>query len=68
MWEWSKWQYKISMDELAHALGLQSSKKDLDGSKVHAYYQKGKYQEIQSYCNADVELTRKIYKRMNWEG
>jgi len=68
MWEWTKWQYKISMDELAQALGLPTSKTALDGSAVHEYYQKGKYKEIQKYCNADVELTRKIFKRMRFEG
>jgi len=67
MWEWTKWQSKISMDELARAMGLKSSKKDLDGSKVHEYYQKGKLKEIEKYCNADVELTRQIYKRMRFE-
>lgn len=68
MWEWTKWQSRVSMDELAQALGLQSSKTKLDGSRVHEYYQKGKYKEIEKYCNADVELTRKIYKRMRFEG
>jgi hypothetical protein len=68
MWEWTKWQSRISMDELARAMKLKSSKKDLDGSKVHQYYQKGKYKEIEKYCNADVELTRKIFKRMRFEG
>lgn len=68
MWEWTKWQSKISMDELAHAMNLKSSKKDLDGSQVHEYYQKGKLKEIEKYCNADVELTRQIFKKMNFEG
>jgi len=68
MWEWTGWQRKISMDELAHAMGLKTSKKDLDGSRVHEYYKKGKLKEIEKYCNADVELTRQIYKRMRFEG
>jgi len=68
MWEWTKWQSRVSMNELAHALNLKSSKKELDGSRVHEYYKKGKFKEIQSYCNADVELTRQIFKKMRFEG
>jgi predicted PolB exonuclease-like 3'-5' exonuclease len=56
------------LDELAHDMGLASSKKDLDGSKVHEYYKKGKLKEIEKYCNADVELTRQIFKKMMFEG
>ncbi|MBU0649425.1 ribonuclease H-like domain-containing protein [Patescibacteria group bacterium] len=68
MWEWTKWGSKISMDELSQALGFKSSKGAIDGSRVNEYYQKGKYKEIEKYCAADVELTRKIYKRLRFEG
>jgi predicted PolB exonuclease-like 3'-5' exonuclease len=39
----------------------------LDGSEVFTYFKKGKLKEICDYCNADVEVTRKIYKRMQFE-
>lgn len=67
MYEWSKWnmQDKIGLDKLAKALGIKSSKEGgLDGSKVHEYFKKGRLREIYDYCNADVEATRAIYKRM----
>ena len=69
MREWEKWsQSFISLDTLAKALGLQSSKTDgIDGSKVYGYYLKGKYQEIYHYCQKDVELTRQVYNRMTFE-
>lgn len=70
MYEWSKWntQDKISLDKMAKAFGIKSSKEGgLDGSKVHEYYKKGRLQEIYDYCNADVEVTRAIYKKMTFE-
>lgn len=66
MCEWEKWSGFISLDKLAKALGFESSKGTLDGSKVYDYHQEGRTDEIYDYCMADVELTRKIYYRMNF--
>lgn len=65
--QWNRWLYQssIKLHHLAIALGLPSSKEDgIDGSQVYDFYLKSKYQEIYDYCKRDVELTRKIYKRM----
>lgn len=69
MREWEKWSSSlIGLDTLAHALGLESSKDGgIDGSQVYDYYLLGKYEEIYQYCKRDVQLTRKIYKRMVFE-
>lgn len=69
MREWEKWSSSfISLDALAKSLGLASSKDGgIDGSRVFDFYLKGKHQEIYEYCKRDVELTRKIYKRMVFE-
>lgn len=69
MHEWNQWSGRgsVSLDSLARALGIDSSKKLMDGSEVYTYYKKGKIKEICAYCNADVEVTRKIYKKMNFE-
>lgn len=67
MQEWTNWSFnnKISMHALALALHIKSSKQgELDGSKVYDYYKEGKTKEIYEYCNADVEVTRAIYKKM----
>ena len=67
MHEWTKWNPKgwVSLDELSLALGIPSPKgSGLDGSKVFEYYKKGKLEEIYKYCNADVEATRAVYKKM----
>ena len=53
--------YRISLNKLAIALDLQSHKGDLDGSMVWDYYKAGRLEEIKTYCEQDVYLTRKIY-------
>ena len=70
MYEWEKWtpNAKITLDELAKVLNLQSSKQGIDGSKVFDFYEKGKLKEIYEYCQRDVELTREIYRKMVFEG
>lgn len=69
MCEWGKWgKNGDSLDVLAHALGIPSSKEDLDGSKVWPYYQEGKIDEICEYCKRDVAVNREVYKRMVFEG
>jgi len=70
MWEWAKRDRgdRVSLDEIAKALGLESSKERLegDGSKVYDYYKEGRLQEIYEYCQADVRVTRQIYIKMNF--
>lgn len=68
MKEWNLWAFGgISLDTLARAYGLTSSKGYLDGSRVAEYFENGRIEEIAAYCAADVELTRDIYKRMTFE-
>lgn len=69
MHEWNQWGQNrgVSLDTLARAMGFQTPKSKMDGSEVYYYYKKGKYKEICAYCNADVEVTRKIYKKMQFE-
>lgn len=66
MQEWEKWRGYIKLDELARIFDIETSKTMLDGSKVYDYYKDGRIEEIYDYCMADVELTRKIYRRMNF--
>jgi predicted PolB exonuclease-like 3'-5' exonuclease len=69
MCEWNQWSWKgrVSLDQLAKALGLCSSKEDgIDGSRVYDYFCAGCHEEIAAYCMRDVELTRAIYYRMNF--
>jgi DNA polymerase elongation subunit (family B) len=70
MCEWNQWSFKgrVSLDRLAKALGLESSKgQGIDGSRVYDYFCAGCHEEIADYCMRDVELVRAIYRRMNFE-
>lgn len=69
MYEWECWSYgsRISLDKLAFALSLPSSKSDdVNGSKVFDLYLAGRHEEIRDYCLRDVRLTREIFKRMTF--
>ncbi|MBI3887952.1 ribonuclease H-like domain-containing protein [Candidatus Microgenomates bacterium] len=69
MYEWSKWGVvqKISLDLLAKALGIPSSKDgEVIAKTVWDAFKKGKIQQICEYCQRDVEVTRAIYKRMEF--
>ncbi len=55
----------ISLDDIAWALGIESSKTaEAEGSKVFDMYQADKLAEIREYNLNDVRLTRKVYERM----
>lgn len=67
MWEFTHWRQRIKLDELAKILGLESSKQDgIDGSMIYDLFISGRHQEIADYNMRDVELTRAIYRRMNF--
>jgi hypothetical protein len=51
----------LSLDELCKFLGIEG-KGDMDGSKVHDAYVNKEYDKISTYCMADVERVRTIYK------
>lgn len=69
MWEFCHWRHRISLDELAKILGLRSSKQDgVNGGRVYDLFLAGRHEEIADYCLKDVELTRSIYRRLNFIG
>jgi len=55
---------KISLDKLCRALGVPTSKGDLDGSSVAEYWAAGRHQEVAAYCMADVEAVRQCHRKM----
>ena len=70
MHEWKKWNMtaSISLDMLAKILRLPTSKDGgIEGKDVAQAFKDGRIKEICAYCERDVELTRKIYKRMVFE-
>ena len=55
-----------SMDEVAYDLGIESSKKIVNGSKVHEYYWiKKDHDSIMKYCELDVKVLIDIVRKMN---
>jgi predicted PolB exonuclease-like 3'-5' exonuclease len=67
MWCMENWRRRISLDEAAKVLGLQTSKTDeVDGSKVWDLFLEGRHQEICDYAMRDTELTRAIYYRLHY--
>jgi hypothetical protein len=58
---WAGFKDRISLDNLAGILGLESHKGEMDGSMVCDAWLAGKKEEISEYCIKDVDLTRKIY-------
>jgi predicted PolB exonuclease-like 3'-5' exonuclease len=69
MWEYQSWHRRISLDELAKVMGLQSSKQNgVDGSHVYDMFLEGRHQEICDYCLADCDLTRALYYKINFLG
>ncbi len=71
MYEWNLWNFDKDkmqkLDTLAKVFGFPTSKDEMDGSMVWPYYQEGRIEEICKYCMKDVELTRKVYKKMTFE-
>ncbi len=63
MIQWDS-QNKAKLDKLAKAFAIEG--KSMDGSMVHQMWLDGKHSEIEQYCASDVELVRKVYKRMTY--
>jgi hypothetical protein len=62
---WLGAKRNISLDDIAWALGLESSKTaEVEGSKVFDLYAAGRLAEIREYNLNDVRVTRKVYERM----
>lgn len=67
MWCLENWRRRLSLDEAAKILGLESSKRDgINGSKVYDFFLEGRHQEICDYALRDTELTREIYYRLKF--
>lgn len=68
MYEWNKWnpQQKTSLDTLATALSIPSSKTDVHGSEVFGLFREGEFERIYDYCKRDVEVVRRIYQRLTF--
>ncbi len=55
---------RISLDRLCRVLGVETSKGDMDGSKVYETFKAGELDKIADYCRRDVAATRECWRRM----
>jgi uncharacterized protein YprB with RNaseH-like and TPR domain len=68
LWKFGDYKSYTSLNLLAHTLGINTSKDDIDGSKVHEVYWKEKnLSRITTYCQKDVVTAAQIFLRMNGE-
>lgn len=67
MLTWAGYKSTVSLDRLCRALGIQSPKGDLDGSKVFDAWLAGEVDRIATYNAADTTTVRAIWRRLNWE-
>ncbi len=62
MWKFGDYKYYTSLDLLAALFNIETSKSDLDGSKVgKVYYEQGDLDGIARYCLNDVEVAARVY-------
>lgn len=68
LWKFGDFKSYTSLNLLAHTLGIQTPKDDIDGSMVWEVYWKEKNLErIITYCQKDVVTVAQILLRMNGE-
>lgn len=67
MIQWAGVGNRVSLDKLCLAMGINSPKTDIDGSKVWQYVKDGRIDEVAAYCERDVNATREVYRRMTFQ-
>lgn len=68
LWKFGEYKSYISLNLLAHVLGIPTPKDDIDGSQVGAvYWSEQDLPRIVEYCQKDVITTAQIYLRLNRE-
>ena len=66
MWKFGDRRNYSSLDLLASIFGINSSKKDLDGSMVNkVYYEDKDIKRIEDYCKQDVYVTANLFLKLN---
>ena len=66
MQAWAGFGNFIGLEKLCKALGIESPKDGIDGSKVWDFVQAERHQEVHDYCARDVETIREVYKRLTF--
>lgn len=68
LWKFGDYKSFISLNLLAHSLGIPTPKDDIDGSQVgEVYWAQQDLPRIATYCQKDVVTVAQVYLRMNGE-
>lgn len=65
LWKFGEYRHYTSLELLAAVFGIESSKSDLEGSKVNgAYHHDQDLPRIAKYCLQDVIVTARVYLKL----
>ena len=66
IWQYGQFGAISSLELMCISLGIESSKNmEVTGNKVHdSFWFENKYDEIQEYCEKDVEVLIKVVKKI----
>ncbi|HXB08725.1 MAG TPA: 3'-5' exonuclease [Puia sp.] len=68
LWKFGEYKNYISLNLLAHTLGVPTPKDDIDGSQVGTvYWTERDLQRIVTYCQKDVVTVAQVYLRIHGE-
>ena len=68
LWKFGEYKSFISLNLLAHTLGIPTPKDDIDGSQVgEVYWSQGDLPRIVTYCQKDVATVAQVFLRLNGE-
>ncbi|WP_291939644.1 hypothetical protein [Limnohabitans sp.] len=62
---WAGYGQRVSLDALCKAMGIPTSKGDMDGSMVFDAWQSGEYERIATYNLQDTQATAEVWHRLN---
>jgi hypothetical protein len=66
MWKFGDRKNYTSLDLLASIFDIESSKEDMDGSKVNSvYYEEKDLDKVADYCKQDVIVTANLYLKLS---
>ena len=68
LWKFGEYKNFVSLNLLAHTLGIPTPKDDIDGSQVgDVYWVQGDLDRIVTYCQKDVVTVAQVYLRLHGE-
>ena len=68
LWKFGEYKSFISLNLLAHTLGIPTPKDDIDGSQVgEVYWSQQDLPRIVTYCQKDVATVAQVYLRLHGE-